>query len=421
MIDIVRADYTKKPVPKNRKISEDLSLSPTSVEEPDFVTPEEVASKDAQIESTTGISGSSKPPKKPWARIADRWKKLSQKQQILVIVIAGTVLIGGTAGALAIFQKDPPPPAPVVIREAPKPVEPPKPTTEASRLTGVQISPELNKLPVTGVMIENSPDARPQSGLKDAGIVFEAIAEGGITRFLALYMEDQPDYIGPVRSVRPYYLDFLVPFDAPIAHAGGSGEALAQIKNEGIKDLDQFANAGAFQRVSNKFAPHNLYTSRAKLLDLHNAKGFTASNFTGWARKEKEAPLETPTVKNIALKISKPLYDVSFGYDAGSNSYLRSLAGQPHKDEKSGEQISPKVVIAIVTDRSNNGIYSVYRVTGSGPVFVFQDGGLVEGTWEKADRKSPYVFKTPDGKPLLLTPGKTWVTLVTGGGVTHSP
>lgn len=347
-----------------------------------------------------------------------RWKSLSAKKRIALLVFAGIISSGATYGALAIFTPDPPQPAPVVI--APK-KEPPKPTTEASRLTGLQITPELNKLPVTGVMIENSPDARPQAGLKDAGVVFEAIAEGGITRFLALFMEDQPDYIGPVRSVRPYYLDFLVPFDAAIAHAGGSAEGLAQIRNEGVKDLDHSGSGGTYQRVSNRFAPHNLYTSRAKLLELQNRKGYTTSTFTGYARKEKETPLATPTVRTIDFAISRALYNVHYDYDATTNSYNRVMGGQPHTDERSGQQITPKVVVAIVTNRGQNGIYSVYQTTGKGAVYVYQDGGVVEGTWEKADRKSPYVFKLADGKILALNPGRTWITMVTPGAVKHAP
>lgn len=350
--------------------------------------------------------------------LADRWKSLGKKQRIAVIGLTGAIIIGATAGAMAVFIKDPPPPEPPVI--APK-VEPPKPTTEASRLTGVQISPELNKLPVTGIMIENSPDARPQAGLGEAGIVFEAQVEGGITRFLALYMEDQPGHIGPVRSVRRHFLDFLVPFDAAIAHAGGSAVGLAQIRDEKIKDIDHGANAGAFQRVSSRFAPHNLYTNRAKLLESHNARGYNTSEFTSYPRKEKEEPLKVPAAKSIDLTISRPLYNLHYDYHAATNSYNRVMGGQPHTDEKSGAQLSPKVVIALVTERGQDGIYSIYRVTGGGEVFVFQDGGIVKGTWTKADRKSPYVFKTADGKPLLLTPGRTWITLVTPGAVKHAP
>lgn len=371
-----------------------------------------------KINRDSAFLSNAKKPFKPWQIWYARYKSLDQKQRVILLLLAGVVLAGLLMLGMALFTKDAPAPAQVSI--SPK-KEAPKPTTEPSRLTGLQISPELNKLPVTGIMIENSPEARPQAGLNEAGVIFEAIAEGGITRFLALYLEGQPDYIGPVRSVRPYYLDFLLPFDAAVAHAGGSAEALAQIRNQGIKDIDHGANAGAYQRVSNRFAPHNLYTSRAKLLEAHNARGYTSSAFTGWPRKEAENALTTPTARTIDFSISRALYNTHFDYDAASNSYLRSQGGRPHVDERSGAQLSLKVVIAIVANRSQNGIYSVYQTTGSGSLFVFQDGGFIEGTWEKADRKSMYAFKMPDGSILKLNPGKTWVTLITPGGVRHAP
>src|SRR3954469_13189590 len=92
----------------------------------------------------------------------------------------------------------------------------------AAPLTGLLIDPTLAKRPVTAIMIENSLDARPQSGLQDAGVVFEAIAEAGIKRFLELFQDTRPGYIGPVRSLRPYYIDFGWPYQAAIAHVGGS-------------------------------------------------------------------------------------------------------------------------------------------------------------------------------------------------------
>lgn len=302
----------------------------------------------------------------------------------------------------------PPPPAPIV-KEEPAPEAPP-PTTEPSRLTGVQVPIEENKLPVTGVMIENSPDARPQSGLKDAGVVFEAIAEGGITRFMALFQTERPAYIGPVRSARPYYLEFLVPFDAPIAHAGGSGQALAEIRNQGIKDLDHGANGDIYHRVSNRFAPHNLYTSRDELLARQQERGWGTSNFTGFVRKA-ETPATTPNVKSIDVKMSGYLYDPHFDYEPETNSYKRFMAGQPHTDEKTGQIIKPKVVVVIVMPHTYEGIYSVYATRGSGKAYFFQDGIVTEGIWEKADRNTQFKFGDANGAPLGLNPGQTWITL----------
>jgi hypothetical protein len=335
------------------------------------------------------------------------------------MLVAGIVLLAGGITAFALTRPDPPPP--VVQKEEPKP-EPPAPTTGPSPLTGVEVALELHKRPVTGVMIENSPDARPQAGLKEAGVVFEAVAEGGITRFLALFQEAQPANIGPVRSVRPYYLDFLLPFDAAIAHVGGSPEALAQIRDGGIKDLDQFVNAGAYSRSPNRFAPHNVYTNMAALDGLNQAKGFTASAFTGFPRKP-EAPNPAPSAKGIDLAISSFLYNVRYDYVAASNSYNRSEGSRPHLDEPSGAPLSPKVVLALVMNRGihPDGQHTVYGTTGSGQLYLFQDGVLQEGTWQKADRKSQFVFTDATGAPLKLNPGQTWITLVNAGAVAVTP
>ena len=365
------------------------------------------------------------PPKKkraPLKKLKKWFHDLSKKQKITYITITLLILIGIAIGVfLQLRGGNKPITLPIIKKTEPK--KTPKPTTEASRLTGVTISPELNQRGVVGIMIENSPDARPQSGLKDAGVVFEAIAEGGITRFLTLFQEAQPDYIGPVRSVRPYYLDWLQGFDAPIAHAGGSADGLAKIRNENIPDLDQFANGAYYMRVNSRYAPHNLYTSMAKLDALRAAKGFTSSNFTGFARKN-EAPVNTPTARSIDFKISSFLYSPHYDYDPATNSYKRSQGGKPHTDERSGVQIAPKVIIANVMSYgiASNGVNSNYNSIGSGKSYIFQDGTVTIGTWEKTGPKSQMVFKDTNGNVIKLNPGQTWISAVgSSSGVSYQP
>ena len=124
-----------------------------------------------------------------------------------------------------------------------------KPTKFYSPLAGLEVADEApTKQPVTGVMIENSPDARPQSGLSGAGIVYEAVAEGGITRFLAVYQGAKPGLIGPVRSLRLYYLSWGAQYQASIAHVGGSPNALDTVRSSGYRDIDQFFNGGSYWR-----------------------------------------------------------------------------------------------------------------------------------------------------------------------------
>lgn len=376
--------------------------------EPVFEPPEIVAEREIKKPEKNSRLGKHVDKVKHHARRTKTWfGGLVRWQQLLVISI---VLIVFTATGLWSYAATRPVPgSPPEPQKAEKPV----PTTVASPLTGIQVEPELAQLPVTGVMIENSPDARPQAGLRDAGVVFEAIAEGGITRFLALYQESQPKYVGPVRSARPYYIRWLLGFDAGYAHVGGSPEAIKDIRALKVKDLDQFYNPGAYQRVNNRFAPHNVYTGLDKLLKLEKDKGWKTSTFTGFVRKA-ENPREIPKASTINIGISSPLYNVQYSYQKLSNSYLRNMGGAKHKDEKSGKQIAPKVVVVLVTTQgiASDGLHTTYKTTGSGRAFIFQDGSVTFGTWEKKKETDQIRFGNAEGAPLGLNPGQTWVTVV---------
>ncbi len=291
-------------------------------------------------------------------------------------------------------------------------------------LTGLEVADEAaTKRAVTGIMIENSPDARPQSGLKDSGVVFEAIAEGGITRFLAIYQQEQPSLIGPVRSVRPYYIDWIAAFDASVAHIGGSYNALKEVRNGQYRDIDQFFNSGAYWRAKDRYAPHNVYTSFEKLNALNTAKGYTESTFTGFTRtsvepekntKKKKAQPAAETANQVQVTISSALYNSSYSYDANTKTYNRSQAGAPHTDRETG-QISPRVVI-VMKIPTKLGFEDGYReqmtTIGSGEAHIFQNGQHVAASWKKADKKSQITFTDSAGKEIPLERGQTWITAI---------
>lgn len=353
------------------------------------------------------------------------WYNLNRIEKFMLL--GGTLLILLTAGISAYVLYSQFVPQPLHEKIVRKPKVAPKPVTVEAPLTGLPIDPALARRPVTGIMIENSDYARPQSGLADAGVVYEAIAEGGITRFIALFQDTRPSYVGPVRSLRPYYIDFGTPWDASFAHVGGSPDALSQIRSGG-KDLDQFFNSGSYWRQNSRDAPHNVYTSFDLLDALNQAKGYTSSAPKGWSHK-KDAPLKVPTAKTIDVSISSYDFNSHYDYDAPSNSYKRSEAGQPHivtssAADSTGQQLHPKVVIVVVMSYGINadGQHSDYSVTGSGNVYVFQDGGVTQGTWEKTDRASQFVFKDSAGKEIKLNAGQAWVTAVGGDNmVSYKP
>ncbi|HET9850767.1 MAG TPA: DUF3048 domain-containing protein [Candidatus Saccharimonadales bacterium] len=421
MIDDIRPPRPPKPKEPNLP-PPPPPVAPAAPSAPDPSLPEP--------EATIDLPAEGEPAKKRGlGRVRHHWYNFSRLEKISALVGLLIILAGiGLSSYLLFIRKSPQPITYTYIKKV-KPA--PKPVTTPSPLTGLPVDPALAKRPVTGVMIENTPPARPQSGLQDAGVVFEAIAEAGITRFLALFQDTQPQYVGPVRSLRPYYIDFATPFDASIAHVGGSPDALSQIRSGG-KDLDQFFNAGAYWRISSRAAPHNVYTSFAKLDALNAAKGYTSSQVQSWPRKA-DAPLKTPTAKSINFNPSWDDYKVHYDYDKASNSYLRSEGGAPHKDlvsasDTTGVQLHPKVVIALVIGLSNGALdasgayYSDYQDTGSGTAYVFQDGGVIEGSWSKADRASQFSFTDSTGKPIKLDAGQTWLTLVgRASQVSYSP
>jgi hypothetical protein len=290
-----------------------------------------------------------------------------------------------------------------------------KPTQTISKLTGLPVTAAEENLPVTAVMIENSDQARPQSGLSQAGVVFEALAEGGITRFVAIYQSDLTSSIGPVRSARPYFIDWMYPFDAGYAHVGGSPTALSLIQTLNVRDMNQFSNGSYFTRISSRQAPHNVYTSTSSLYSLEQAKGWTSSSFVGFPRKA-DSPSKNPTATTINLNPSYSDMAVNYQYDATQNSYKRSEGGSPMLDADTGQQIEPKVVIAMVVPWTNgaldssNAYYTVYSDIGSGTAYVFQDGTVTQGTWAKPSVGTQITFTNANGSPIKLNAGQTWIT-----------
>ena len=406
----------KKPTPQPEPIDPPEAPADEPMDAIDASEP--AAPKPIKIDMSLDDSNSKKAPKKK-RRNPKQWFLGLTKQQKIITVIITILVLGGIAGGIVMALSSDKPLAPTAKKASKAKVL--KPTTEPSMLTGVQVKPELNKRGVTGIMIENSVFARPQSGLIDAGVVFEAIAEGGITRFLTLHQEDQPDYIGPVRSVRPYYLDWLQGFGAPIAHAGGSAGGLNKIKDDKIKDIND--NVPTFFRVDNREAPHNLFTTSAKLDEFRAKNGYTAVAFKGFPRK-KEQPSAKPTAKTIDFAISSSDFNVHYDYDATTNSYKRSEGGAPHIDEKSKAQISPKVVIANIMNYTiiDSQGHSGYNTIGSGQSYIFQDGNVTVGSWEKTSSTSQMTFKDSRGNEVKLNPGNTWISAVNNApSVTYAP
>lgn len=351
-------------------------------------------------------------PKRPNV-LARLFKRLSKHRMATLIVLSVVVVCTGNLIAYLITSPKPTAKTKTSISKIVKKTEPTIILVKYySPLTGALVADDTTtKQTVTGIMIENSPESRPQSGLKNSGVVFEAIAEGGITRFLVLYQQEKPQLIGPVRSVRIYYVDWLAAFNASIVHVGGSAAALAEVSNGNYRNLDQFYNGNYFWRSTDRYAPHNVYTSFEKLDALNTSKRYTSSTFTGFTRIDGKAS-DTPNAININVTISSSLFNSSYIYNKTTNTYDRSQAGAPHLDRESG-QISPSVVVAMRVDEvtMSDGHESITTI-GSGNATIFQNGVAVNAIWHKTDKTSQITFTDSAGTDIPLVRGQTWLVAV---------
>jgi len=315
--------------------------------------------------------------------------------------------------------------AKAILTPTPSPSPPP---SIYDPLTGLPVATTVAAQdPVVGVMIENLfPNARPQSGLGGAGVVYEALAEGGITRFLAIFQEPLPISLGPVRSLRPYYLDWGLEYGIPVAHAGGSQPALAEVPELGLKDINALAYDGSyFFRTTDRIAPHNLYTNSTLLPELVAKLGFdTAPTFTPLPRKA-DAPMSTPSNPVININFSSAEYAVQYNYNPNNDNYLRDMGGVAHIDRNTGAQIAVKnIVVEFVpttySTQDDGKPETDMNLIGQGKALVFEDGGVISGSWNKTSASSQTQLLDTTGKPIQFNRGNTWYEVVpTNAGVSY--
>lgn len=287
-------------------------------------------------------------------------------------------------------------------------------------LTGLEApSSDAVKTRVVSVKIENSPSARPQSGLDQADIVYETVTEGGITRFNALFQSHSPAVIGPVRSAR--WSDFYIiqQYHAIFAHCGGESAAqVALADRRKYDDLDQYFNPLPYWRAKDRTAPHNLYADVAKLRSTGIQKrGFAASLEIEGLAFVRGASNATPTVVQMTVPFA-PDNRVTWRYDPATSLYARSINGKPHVDRVSHKQYRARNVVVMWAQmrgrdhRDAAGTQAVEIILGgTGRATVFRDGVRFDGTWE-AGSSAPPVFRAANGQAIKLSPGVTWFQVI---------
>lgn len=286
-----------------------------------------------------------------------------------------------------------------------------------SSLNGACTTQEGVSARTIGVMIENHVDARPQAGLVKASIVYEVPVEANITRFLALYPSTEiVEKAGPVRSARPYYLEWLSEYgDALYMHVGGSPEALDKIEAYDVFDLNEMTRGWYFWRADERSAPHNTYTS-SKLWTkaLKDYPRPANEVFDSWSFADDTDPAcSEDCVASVRVVFDTSAYEVEWRYVSSTRQYQRYQSGRPHQDEDGTPIFADTVIVqhANVTVIDDIGRRSI-ETAGSGSAAVFRDGYGIEGSWEKRGRSGRTMWRTEDGTDIPLRAGKIWVEVV---------
>lgn len=338
--------------------------------------------------------------------------KFLLKNKVLTAAIIIVILTGSGAAAYFIISKNP-----QLKKLTSKIIKINKAEVNYyCKVDGAKVSDEnLDKKPIA-VMVENSSTVRPQAGLSQACMVFEALAEGGITRFLAIYAggHKKVDKIGPVRSARPYYVSIARGFDPIYAHCGFSTRAKQKIADTGIDDFDQFKFAFSYWRDKTKKAPHNLFTSIEKLYSGAKKAGFSnSSDYDGFQFNQKKARNLPRKKQVIGIDFSYPGYYVSYEYKRETNSYDRYNAHNLQKDANNNKIISPKNVVILFAETSKAiGETLDINIEGEGKALYFISGKVIKGTWKKDNAETQLQFIGSDLNTVKLNRGQTWVEVV---------
>ncbi len=338
-------------------------------------------------------------------------------------------------------------------------IEESEPKTEECPINGQMRTVKQKDAWVTrrplGVMIENSKDARPQSGLSAADVIYEAVAEGGITRFLAIYYCQDAPFVGPVRSARVHFMTMLREYgEYPLyAHVGGANcdpetgsgcangakaDALGLIRKLGwasYNDMNQFSVPFPvfwrdYDRLPNVATEHTVYSSTEKLWKYAKDKRILSNideekvpwdkTFVSWKFQDDANSAKRGSTAKINLSFWNSFSSemaVEWVYDKEKNQYMRKNGGVAHIDKNNNKQLTAKNIVVIFAQESpaNDGYeggHILYGLVGEGDALVFQNGNSFKATWSKEDAETRIAFTDAEGKEIAMVRGKVFFEIL---------
>ncbi len=367
-----------------------------------------------------------------------RWRGQTAFPRTLIAILVILILVFGGALACGSAEEEEPP---AEEPPAPEPMEPevedeggeeeeepeeggPAEGEILNPLTGLWHPEELVARRILAVAIDNSPRARPHIGLAEADVLFELLVEGGATRFIAMFLGEDPEVVGPVRSARHYFVDLATALDALLVHCGGSPQALRQIAESSLGSLDDLRGRGNFFRQPSPGVPyeHTLFTRIPENRVQVDSRGLGRAEVPNppWAypgRREEPGISGQSGQEMTGLTVKFPpgyeSYSTSYQYDEESDRYLRFLGGEPHADRETGEQLGFENVVILwaATKPIPGDRYGRLDIDtkGSGEALIITGGRGYSGLWSGEDGFS---LSGPRGGDVRLTPGKTWIAFL---------
>jgi hypothetical protein len=303
-----------------------------------------------------------------------------------------------------------------------------------SALTGLEISPELwLKRPrrVLAFKIDNNINARPQSGLQEADAIFEILVEGGMTRFLALFLDKSSSYLGPIRSARPTDPTVIRPFGGTLVVSGATGGLIPTIRESGVPVLEETAAPSMF-RIANRNAPHNLYADTELVRGVVNDKGYYflqpgpqplydfGYNQSNWEEGAARITIKYSEFTTVIWKLGEKGYErfIIDGYAPNKEAVAHNFISQ---DGNYSDILKTQTVVVIqgpLYNDENTTLPSILTV-GVGPVTIFHNGNLIQGTWRRNDIKEPFIFTDNNQNLIEVPPSSQWIHIVpTNGEIT---
>ena len=298
-----------------------------------------------------------------------------------------------------------------------------KQTLVPRRLDGVLVPKSQSNLRPIAVMIDNHTAARPQSSLSKASVVYETLAEGGIPRFMAVYADPNVGIVGPIRSTRPYFVNYATEYSAPLAHAGGSPDGIAALKKHQLMNLEGIKGpyAKLFFRTYGG-GVHGLYANMSALRAAvsKTSAGKVAPNYAGYkfsagvslAKRGKD---KSGVNIDLGYGIS---YDAKYVYDRKNNRYVRYTGGRVLMDRQTKSAVTVKNVVILLTGKAKvldkKGRLDIPTI-GSGKAILLQNGKAITIKWSKKSARDRTIFTTMTGAKVTFVTGSLWITVVPQG------